>query len=336
MNNEDQEKSNDSSIENTPEATSASLTEEEAAQENMFSEESEHPSLIEIISAILFVARTPYTASDIRRIFAKVNEHADDTTPKVPAPKEAEIHAAIQEIKTIFIQNKLGFEIAEVAGGYRLQTSPGAGHWVRQVLNIGKPHRLSKPALETLAIIAYRQPITRAEIEAVRGVNVDAMVRTLMEAQLIRIVGRSDLPGKPLLYGTTKLFLEHFGLSSLDHLPGIEQLRRKENEVIHREEAEALAKMRSEDKSDMQANDSTAEKAQEEKAKREAEEEEARALQEELKKEKSSMNTDAISQNEEKEEQPVSDLKEFAEPPQEESKNIEEPNKEENQEEEER
>jgi segregation and condensation protein B len=265
--------------------------EETSAQEEdlLIADDTDKPALVEIISAILFVAKTPYTAADIRRIFAKVNEQADDTTPKVAAPKEAEIHATIQQIKTIFVQNNLGFEIAEVAGGYRLQTSPAAGYWVRQVLNIGKPHHLSKPALETLAIIAYRQPITRAEIEAVRGVNVDAIVRSLLEAQLIRIVGRSDLPGKPLLYGTTKLFLEHLGINTVENLPGIEQLRRKENETIHREEAEAIAKMRNEE----ETNTSCA-APDEEKSKAEAQEE-AEALQEELKKETSQEN-----QNEEK------------------------------------
>lgn len=129
----------------------------------------------------------------------------------------------------------MGIILAEVAGRFRFQTDPTGGPWVRQLLNLDKPTRLSKPALETLAIIAYRQPITRAEIEAVRGVNIDSMMRNLLDLQLIRVLGRSELPGHPALYGTTNLFLEHFGLSSVKNLPGIEQLARREAERVERE-----------------------------------------------------------------------------------------------------
>jgi segregation and condensation protein B len=96
------------------------------------------------------------------------------------------------------------------------------------MLDVGKPTKLSRPALETLAIIAYRQPISRAEMEGVRGVTVDHVLRMLMEMQLIKIVGRSELPGRPMLYGTTQLFLEHFGLKDIKQLPGIEELARME------------------------------------------------------------------------------------------------------------
>jgi segregation and condensation protein B len=127
---------------------------------------------------------------------------------------------------------RLGFSIAEVANGYRLVNDASCGPWLRRLLEKGKPSRLSPPALETLAIIAYRQPCTRAEIEAVRGVEVDQMVRNLLELQLIRLVGRSELPGRPWLIGTTQKFLEHFGLNSLDDLPGVEELRRMETAQI--------------------------------------------------------------------------------------------------------
>ena len=90
-----------------------------------------------------------------------------------------------------------------------------------------KPARLSAPALETLAIIAYRQPITRADVEAVRGVNIDGVLQTLMERGLVKIVGRAEIPGRPLLYETTQFFLDHFGLRNLDELPNAEELRRR-------------------------------------------------------------------------------------------------------------
>ena len=91
-----------------------------------------------------------------------------------------------------------------------------------------KPARLSAPALETLAIIAYRQPITRADVEAVRGVNIDGVLQTLMERGLVKIAGRAEIPGRPLLYETTQFFLDHFGLRSLDELPNVEELRRRD------------------------------------------------------------------------------------------------------------
>ncbi|MCX7008250.1 MAG: SMC-Scp complex subunit ScpB, partial [Kiritimatiellaeota bacterium] len=104
------------------------------------------------------------------------------------------------------------------------------------MLEKGRTAHLSRPALETLAIIAYRQPCTRSEIEAVRGVAVDSLIHNLLELQLIKVVGRSELPGKPWQYGTTQAFLEHFGLRAIDDLPGVEELRRMEAEQIKRRE----------------------------------------------------------------------------------------------------
>ena len=96
---------------------------------------------------------------------------------------------------------------------------------MRQLFPAPKPARLSAPALETLAIIAYRQPITRADVEAVRGVNIDGVLQTLMERGLVKIAGRAEIPGRPLLYETTQFFLDHFGLRNLDELPNVEELR---------------------------------------------------------------------------------------------------------------
>lgn len=190
-------------------------------------------TLKKIIGAMLFAAKKPITAADLKKILVQTAEEEEDhICRQFSKIKESEICAVLEQIKVDLIQAQAGIYLAEVAGGFRLQTDPECGPWLRQLLNSGKPSRLSKPALESLAIIAYRQPVTRAEIEGVRGVNVDNIVRHLLECQLIKITGRSSLPGHPLLYGTTHLFLEHFGLQNINHLPGIEQLRRKEEERI--------------------------------------------------------------------------------------------------------
>jgi segregation and condensation protein B len=191
--------------------------------------------LKQVLGALLFAARKPIAADELRGILAQVCQNGEDASRSFGKIQESDIRAALEQLKTELGERKLGLVLAEVAGGFRFQTDPAGGPWVRQLLNLDKPARLSKPALETLAIIAYRQPATRAEIEALRGVNVDAMMRHLLELQLIRIVGRSDLPGRPLMYGTTQLFLEHFGLSSVKNLPGVEQLSRRDAERVKKE-----------------------------------------------------------------------------------------------------
>ncbi|MDD5482851.1 MAG: SMC-Scp complex subunit ScpB [Kiritimatiellae bacterium] len=197
-------------------------------------------TLKKIIGAMLLAARKPAAAADLKKIFTQTAEEENDQACRQFAGiKESEICAALEQIKIDLIQSACGIHLAEVAGGFRLQTDPECGPWLRRLLNAGRPSRLSKPALETLAIIAYRQPVTRAEIESVRGVNIDNIVRHLLECQLIKIAGRSKLPGHPMLYGTTQLFLEHFGLQSISHLPGIEQLRRREDEKIRADRRKA-------------------------------------------------------------------------------------------------
>jgi len=193
------------------------------------------PELKQVLGALLFAARKPIAASELRDILTQVTQNGEDAAHAFGKIQENDIRAAIEQLKTELAERKQGLILVEVAGGFRFQTDPAGGPWVRHLLNLDKPARLSKPALETLAIIAYRQPATRAEIEALRGVNVDAMMRHLLELQLIRIVGRSDLPGRPLMYGTTQLFLEHFGLNSVKNLPGVEQLSRRDAERVKRE-----------------------------------------------------------------------------------------------------
>ena len=114
-------------------------------------------------------------------------------------------------------------------GAYRLQTAPACGRYVRALLKLDRPNRLGRASLETLAIIAYRQPLTKSEIEDIRGVDVSANIKTLMDLQLIRLVGKSELPGHPFLYGTTPLFLEHFGLASLQQLNDLDPTLQRSN-----------------------------------------------------------------------------------------------------------
>lgn len=179
-----------------------------------------------IIGAMLFAAGKPLTLADMRRVFKDIA--AEQENPAAPAPSERDLRRALDEISRRLETARCGLILAETVAGYRMQTDPACGPWLRCLLELGRPNRLSRPALETLAIIAYRQPVTRAEIEGVRGVGVDAMLRMLQEMQLIRITGRSELPGRPLLYATTQLFLDHFGLKDVRELPGIEQLCRRE------------------------------------------------------------------------------------------------------------
>ncbi len=186
--------------------------------------------LKQVLGAIIFAARQPMTAGAIRKLLQETAQAYGEEATAFGALKESEILKCLQAMKTECEANALGFHLVENAEGFRFQSDPAGGPWVRQMLDIGKPTRLSRPAIETLAIVAYRQPISRAEIEGVRGVAVDHVIRMLMEMQLIRIVGRSELPGRPMLYGTTGMFLDHFGLKNVKDLPGIQELARLDAE----------------------------------------------------------------------------------------------------------
>lgn len=184
------------------------------------------PELKQIVGALLFVSRKPLTVSDVRRALMTVGESGDGPAREFATLERKDVEEALEALRRDVDRATLGFSVHEVANGYRLENDAGCGPWVRALLEKGKPHRLSKPALETLAVIAYRQPATRGEIENVRGVAVDQIIRNLLEMQLIRVAGRSDLPGRPWLFGTTPKFLEHFGLKSLKDLPGVDELKK--------------------------------------------------------------------------------------------------------------
>ena len=138
-------------------------------------------------------------------------------------PGRAEVLAALEALGAGYEREGRGLRLVHVAGGYQLRTPAEHGPWIRRLLR-ERPPRLSRPMLETLAIIAYRQPCTRMEVEAIRGVDVDAVLSNLLDRRLVRVVGRKDAPGRPLLYATTREFLEVFGLPDLDALPTLREL----------------------------------------------------------------------------------------------------------------
>lgn len=179
-------------------------------------------SLRQVIGALLFSSPVPLNIEAVRKCLKDMPKNDDGTPAPFSRVLPRDIYSAILDIQQDLERLGLGVSLAEVGGGYRFQTQAGCGRWVRALLKRDKPARLSRSALETLAIIAYRQPVAKSEIEGIRGVTVDHIIRPLMEMHLIRIVGRSDLPGRPFLYGTTPLFLEHFGLRNLEELKEID------------------------------------------------------------------------------------------------------------------
>lgn len=186
------------------------------------------PELKQILGSMIFAAKHPLPAAEMRRVLVEVAGVQGGYAAAFSAVRESDVVETLKQLSADLGKSGTGFHLAEAAGGYKLQSDDRCAPWVRTLLNADKARRLSRPSLETLAIIAYRQPITRVEIEAVRGVNVDHIIATLMEMELVRMVGRSNAPGRPMLFGTTKKFLEHFGLQSLQALPGIEELARAE------------------------------------------------------------------------------------------------------------
>ena len=184
------------------------------------------PELRQILGALLFAAKKPLSSKEICKVLADTGNRYGGAYGQFGALKEHDVIAALNDLKTELARGSTGLCLAEIAHGYRLQNETNCGPWVRTLLDKDHNARLSKPALETLAIVAYRQPILRSEIESVRGVAVDQVLRNLVEMQLVKVVARSDLPGRPWLFGTTQRFLEHFGLRSLDEMPGMDELRR--------------------------------------------------------------------------------------------------------------
>ena len=184
-------------------------------------------SLIHVIEALLLSAQKPLSAKEIADVLRRTGAEDEFSPNEFAKTREAEVAAALEQSKVEWIEQQRGFQLVEKAEGWQLVTDPKYARWVRELFPAPKPARLTGPALETLAIIAYRQPIARADVEAIRGVTIDGVLQTLMERGLVKIAGRAEIPGRPLLYETTQFFLDHFGLRNLDELPNVEELRKR-------------------------------------------------------------------------------------------------------------
>lgn len=196
-----------------------------------------------IVEALLLASQNPLTSDEIARLVRARVAEAEDVRAreleegKIPAElpewltslsatSSEQVAEAIGSINQVYGESGRAFTVLERPKGWKLYTKVEYGDFVRQLFPGRKPERLSGPAMETLAIIAYRQPITKAAIEAVRGVACDGMIQKLLDRDLIRIGGRAELPGRPLLYETTDLFFEHFGIRTIDDLPNASELRK--------------------------------------------------------------------------------------------------------------
>jgi segregation and condensation protein B len=189
----------------TPEAASHEVHDAEAIPEELHPKPEEIRAILE---ALTFVSKEPVTMKELARVFKGLDK--------------AVLEAQMEELKTLYAADNRGLQFIEVAGGYQITSRPEHNEWVRELLDPKSPARLSTQALETLAVIAYKQPATLPEIIELRGIKSGGVVKTLLERRLIKIVGRKEVVGRPLLYGTTKEFLLQFGLKDLDDLPKIE------------------------------------------------------------------------------------------------------------------
>ncbi len=164
-----------------------------------------------ILETLLFVSHGPVTVERLASVLEGV-------------PK-AEVRQALRSLQEEFDQVGRGLQVVEVAGGFQLVTRSDYGPWIKRLEKNKPAPKLSRSALESLAIIAYKQPIVRAEVEQIRGVEASGVIRTLLERKLIRMVGRKEMPGRPIMYGTTKYFLQHFGLRDLSELPPLREFK---------------------------------------------------------------------------------------------------------------
>ena len=190
------------------------MTDEARAEETATTASDEPPVLPPaeiraVLEALIFASPQPITPREIGKVLGGV-------------PKEA-WQAALAELRSEYAGDGRGLQLVEIAGGWQITTRPEYNDWVRELLDPASPTRLSIQALETLAVVAYKQPVTLPEIIELRGVKSAGVIKTLLEKRLIRILGRKEVVGRPILYGTTKQFLLHFGLKDLSELPRIEE-----------------------------------------------------------------------------------------------------------------
>src|SRR5215510_4435226 len=166
--------------------------------------------LVAVLEALLFVSSEPIPVARLATVIGV---------------SKAEIEQALDLLSQQLAQDARGIQLVKLAGGYRLVTKPDYAPWLKRLDKAKAAQKLSRSALESLAIIAYKQPLVRSEIEVIRGVETSGVLRTLLERKLVRIVGRKEVPGRPIMYGTTKFFLEHFGLQDLSQLPPLREFK---------------------------------------------------------------------------------------------------------------
>ncbi len=187
------------------------LKEEEQRREVDESPEINELEIKSIIEAVLFVSQEPISSDKLVQVLGG--------TPK------SKITEILQVLQAEYAQDGRGLLLSEVAGGFLLSTRPDCGTYIRRLTKAKASSKLSRSALETLAIVSYKQPITRLDIEKMRGVETSGVLRTLLDQKLVRIVGRQDVPGRPILYGTSKQFLQRFGLRDLRDLPPLKEIQ---------------------------------------------------------------------------------------------------------------
>ncbi len=172
----------------------------------------ETEKLTAIIETLIFASEKPLKVKYIEQVMSVIDLG------------ELTIPGLIETLKAGYASEESGIELVEVAEGWQFRTKPQFAEWIKR-LNTVRPSKLSAPAMETLAIVAYRQPITRAEIDYVRGVDSGGVIKTLLDKRLIKIIGKKELPGRPLVYGTTQEFLEVFSLKDISALPNLQDIK---------------------------------------------------------------------------------------------------------------
>ncbi len=174
-----------------------------------------------IIESLIFISETPLTIDKLKSVFSEIEPE--------------KIRDALDELSSDYENRKGGFYLYKVAGGYQFRTKPEYSEWISRLMK-PSPSRLSKAAMETLAIVAYKQPIIRSDVEHIRGVDSGGILRMLLERKLIRVLGRKEIPGRPLIYATSKTFLEVFGLNKLNELPTPQEIESAKSPAIENTE----------------------------------------------------------------------------------------------------
>ena len=217
MNSTVEQETDDSALAETALGLESKGTMDDTAKDDVIEAENSQAESIDgrelkgILEAILFVSSEPVPVARLISILGTVSK--------------AEVVQALAILSHDLNQGARGIQLVQVAGGYRLVTKQEYGPWLKRMDKAKAAQKLSRSAMESLAIIAYKQPLVRSEIEEIRGVETSGVLRTLCERKLVRIVGRKDVPGRPIMYGTTKFFLEHFGLQDLSQLPPLREFK---------------------------------------------------------------------------------------------------------------